>query len=471
MGAGVLKGLEMEYAYKSNRPSQLLNTLFMSTVNVASRTLVNVAANVQPEHSERWKPGDHLRFMVMLMTWLTVWVMRVLMDFFPVPMTWSPHHLLSAAFSPLKLALPAPSGFSSSSKTTSFNPPSTHVSFPYSSAKSEAGALVPAAAASSSPMDLVLQQDDYEDDVGSLHALGRSLTHILALLNEIPASSGKYQFAMAMADRIMDGNFKDGHPELQEINRFALSSAYARTLALLYRSLQRRSSSSPSHPDSTASWTTRAIRSLPFGSYALSYVRGLNYCLTTVLQIASSGVWRGGNNKNQLLLQGGDAGDDVVSEKLAEELVWLTNKLRNYGLVEEAVVQWSHASGLASMALAIDARVQGLIVKTTAILIGEMGGDRGEKVQVPGQVKSRLLVVWLPVLCHANNGLTYPVLTSIEKVGVERAIDDVMATLPGMDQEVILTNWIHDYTVTASDWPNLQVSYDRWCQSTRELAA
>ncbi|CAN1254985.1 hypothetical protein LINPERPRIM_LOCUS8844 [Linum perenne] len=80
-------------------------------------------------------------------------------------------------------------------------------------------------------------------------------------------------------------------------------------------------------------------------------------------------------------------------------------------------------------------------------------------------------MVWMPVLCHANNGLTYPVLSTFEMLQVERAIDEVMATLPGMDQEVILTNWIHDYASTTSDWPNLQSSYDRWCQSTRQLAA
>ncbi|CAN1254984.1 hypothetical protein LINPERPRIM_LOCUS8844 [Linum perenne] len=142
---------------------------------------------------------------------------------------------------------------------------------------------------------------------------------------------------MTMADRIMDGNFRHGHPELVEINRIALSSSFARTLTLLYRSIHE-----PLHPDSTASWTTRVIRSLPLGSYVVSYARGLN---------------------------GGTAsgGDDVASEKLAEELLWMTNKLRAYGFVEEALVQWSHAYGLASIALSISPRVQGLILKTSGL--------------------------------------------------------------------------------------------------------
>ncbi|CAN1254983.1 hypothetical protein LINPERPRIM_LOCUS8844 [Linum perenne] len=214
--------------------------------------------------------------MVMLMSWLTVWIMRVLMDYLPVPsLTWLPvQHLLSAAISPLKLALPAA---------------------------------------------------------------------------PTPPSMGKYQFAMTMADRIMDGNFRHGHPELVEINRIALSSSFARTLTLLYRSIHE-----PLHPDSTASWTTRVIRSLPLGSYVVSYARGLNYCLSTFLQTIGSGAWS-------------DNGDDVASEKLAEELLWMTNKLRAYGFVEEALVQWSHAYGLASIALSISPRVQGLILKTSGL--------------------------------------------------------------------------------------------------------
>ncbi|CAN1254981.1 hypothetical protein LINPERPRIM_LOCUS8844 [Linum perenne] len=455
---GAMGPLEMMEYYKKNAvynkkaPSSMLNALFMSTVNAASRTLVSVASNIQPEHADKWRPSDHLRFMVMLMSWLTVWIMRVLMDYLPVPsLTWLPvQHLLSAAISPLKLALPAAP-----------TPPSMGKLGVGGGGGDYSTAIVPAAGASS--MDVIFQ--DGLDET-SLHAIGRSLTDILALMNEIPATSRKYQFAMTMADRIMDGNFRHGHPELVEINRIALSSSFARTLTLLYRSIHE-----PLHPDSTASWTTRVIRSLPLGSYVVSYARGLNYCLSTFLQTIGSGAW---SDKRLALPGGGTAsgGDDVASEKLAEELLWMTNKLRAYGFVEEALVQWSHAYGLASIALSISPRVQGLILKTSAVLIGDLGGGgREAKLQVSGQVKSRLLMVWMPVLCHANNGLTYPVLSTFEMLQVERAIDEVMATLPGMDQEVILTNWIHDYASTTSDWPNLQSSYDRWCQSTRQLAA
>ncbi|XP_021670163.2 uncharacterized protein LOC110657313 isoform X1 [Hevea brasiliensis] len=172
--------LAIDYPYKC-RPSTLLNSLFMSTLNVAAKTLVSVASNLKIEQSEKWRPSDHLRFVVMLVTWVTVWVFRVLMDLFPSVMTFSPNYLLLGRPSSVgssTFALPAPS--------------------------SSATAL-PASAAS---LDLLLQ-DDF--DGPSVQALGRALTHILALMNEIPATSRKYQFAMAMGDQIMNGNSRVGH--------------------------------------------------------------------------------------------------------------------------------------------------------------------------------------------------------------------------------------------------------------------
>ncbi|CAK9162729.1 unnamed protein product [Ilex paraguariensis] len=101
-----------------------------------------------------------------------------------------------------------------------------------------------------------------------------------------------------------------------------------------------------------------------------------------------------------------------------------------------------------------------------AILLGEL---IRAKLEVPRQVKIRLLVLWLPLFCYADNGLAYPVLTGYEKAEMERIMDEMISGLPSMDQEVILTNWLQDFTMSTSDWPNLQTSYDRWCNSTRKL--
>lgn len=61
----------------------------------------------------------------------------------------------------------------------------------------------------------------------------------------------------------------------------------------------------------------------------------------------------------------GDSGEsgEVMAEKFGQELLWITNKLRVYGAGNEALVQWSYCSGLASLSLNASPRVQGLILK------------------------------------------------------------------------------------------------------------
>ncbi|KAH8503016.1 hypothetical protein H0E87_014363 [Populus deltoides] len=130
---------------------------------------------------------------------------------------------------------------------------------------------------------------------------------------------------MAMTVKIMDGNFRDGHMELAEVNRMALSSAFARTLSLLYQSVQNPQGSD----DSSSTWQLEKQRPRSAGF---------------------------------------EEADDVVAEKLAQELLCITNKLRDYGAVDEALLQWSYASFLASLALSTaNPRVQGYIAKISGI--------------------------------------------------------------------------------------------------------
>ncbi|KAH7856437.1 hypothetical protein Vadar_001451 [Vaccinium darrowii] len=404
----------------------------MTTVNTAAKTLVAVASKTK---ADRWRPADHMRYMLMLMTWTAVWFLRALIDHLPSSLVGpEPSYLLQ--------------GYSSSAAATAAG----NGSFDFPPLPSSA--LTP-----SSSLDLV-----HDHAPPSAQGLGRSLTHIFALLNEMPASSRKYQFAVSMADKIVDENTRNGHVELMQINRVALSSAFARTLHLLYRSLKSTSLSADEHHSGPYAWAARVVRALPMGSVLYPYVRSLGICVGTIY----SAVVAGGaqtEKERRGAARGEDSGD-VVAEKHAQELMWITNKMMMCGAVDEAVVQWSLASGLASLSLSASPRVQGSIVKISSILIGEL--TRGG-LEVPGQVKYRLLVHWLPLLCFAENGLSYPVLTGYEKIETERTIDQVISTLPQAEQEVILTNWLQDFSITSSDWPNLQISYDRWCHSTRKV--
>ncbi|CAA7036465.1 unnamed protein product [Microthlaspi erraticum] len=443
----------LEYTYRNNRPTTgLLNSIFMTTVNTAARSLVSVASTAStPElASRRWSASDHLRFMSMMMTWLTLWVLRVLLDYLPLPLISSS----SSSYSPFSFA----SGLLTAAAEN---------------------ALVPKVSASSSSTSTALVKYSPSPDLGmmicdgvdepSVNSLGRALCHVLALMNEIPITSRKYQFALGMAEKIMEDNAQSGNMDLLDVNRAALASSFARTTARLQESLKR--CQTIDEPCSLSSLPLRVVSALPLGGYVASYVKGLSTCINTVRSLAdmtgnllsqsrrreSTAVRAGGPPENEV---------ELAVEKLAEELLWMTEKLRRYDAVDEGIKRWSYASGLASLSLTAAPRVQGLMVKISALLIGELARDG---TQVPGQVKFRLLANWLPLFSHARNGLAFPVLTGYERVEVERAIDKAISTLPALDQEILLTNWLQDFSVSASEWPNLTPTYDRWCQSTRQL--
>ncbi|CAN4105488.1 unnamed protein product [Withania somnifera] len=260
-----------------------------------------------------------------------------------------------------------------------------------------------------------------------------------------------------MADKIVDENTRCGHLEMLQVNRAALASAFARTSGLLYGFLK-----SPRASEDSGSWPSRIIRSLPLGSLVTSSLKGLG-AIFPWMGTATSLF----QNKRQLAVPGHEESvNDLAAEKHVQELLWITSKMVECGAADEALVQWSLSSGLASISLSSNPRVQGFTVKITAILLGELNRVKHE---VPRQVKFNILLLWLPLLCYADNGLSYPVLTGYEKVEMEKTMNEVISSLPTIDQEVILTNWLQDFTTTSSDWPNLYKSYDLWCHSTREL--
>ncbi|GMJ12995.1 hypothetical protein HRI_004968700 [Hibiscus trionum] len=131
------------------RPSSLLNSIFMSTVNMAAKILVSAASSSKAENREKWKLADHLRFMVMLLTWLMLWALRFLMDLFPCSLSSSPDYLLggSSFIEPFQLA-------------------------PYSSS---VGAE--ALSSSGSSLDLLLR-NRVDVDGQAVKALAKSLTHV-----------------------------------------------------------------------------------------------------------------------------------------------------------------------------------------------------------------------------------------------------------------------------------------------------
>lgn len=163
-----------------------------------------------------------------------------------------------------------------------------------------------------------------------------------------------------MADRIVDENARDGRAELLHINRTVLASAFARTAGLLYHSLRKQEAEG----DDRIGWRSSIIKALPLGSYLVSYVKGLSRCVSIILH--SVGMSQA-EKRQQLAIGGGE--EEVMAEKLAQELLWVMNKLRFCGAVDEVVMQWSSASGLASLSLTSNPRIQGSMVKISGEIL------------------------------------------------------------------------------------------------------
>ncbi|KAL2901485.1 Nucleolar GTP-binding protein 1 [Bienertia sinuspersici] len=159
-----------------------------------------------------------------------------------------------------------------------------------------------------------------------------------------------------MADRLLDENARDGNIELLYVNRAALSSAFERTLNRLYNALNNVAQCHADQANNQGGpWSMRVIRKLPLGTYITAYMKG---GISAVFPALQASMWEL-QKRRSLLSDDGDefAGSDdqsaevVGAEKLAQELLWIIHKLRACHGVDEALVQWSLASNLSSLAL------------------------------------------------------------------------------------------------------------------------
>ncbi|KAH7669231.1 hypothetical protein IHE45_11G064400 [Dioscorea alata] len=408
----------MDQTYLAKKPSSIFNSKFISTASTASKMLISTASSAMiNREGERWGVMDHVRYLIMLVVWLHVWALRFFMDMFPGRQKPSFYTI----------------GYGSSSSSSS----------------------------SSSSMALVPYDKHGRSWCASTLGIGRSLSHMLGMLNEIPASSRKYEFMLAMADKMLNENMQQGHPALLDVNRAVLSSAFSHTCELLRLSL-RRSELCP------VTWPTRVIRMLPMGARLAKMYDGIRVCLAGI--VPAMDTWRSGSKfERQVAVTAPTVSTSewLEAEKLAHELVWITSKLIANDAIGEAIIRWAFASGLAGLSLTAHPRVQSSLIKVTAMLVREMA--KGEWERMGRQVRFGIVAIWLPLLCYARNGVTAPVLVGLERWELERAIEELIGTLPLDDQEIILGNWLEDFSASDSNWPNLQGSFERWCCQSRKL--
>ncbi|KAJ3689243.1 hypothetical protein LUZ61_018407 [Rhynchospora tenuis] len=408
--------------------SSMLSSIFTSSLNKASKMLISVATSedVTPEEGETWRAMDHVRHVLLLTIWANVWVLRTLTNKFPSPKS------NSGLFGFNVEALMSPKEKDSSSAI---------VVHPSQGGRTE--------------MDLFTANST---------AIGRTLSHVLETLNEIPATSRKYEYVLATADRILSENIQHGHPSLLQVSRSSLGAAFSRTSDLLRRSL--RSPDRSIFTSSSGDWHSKVLHLLPPGPRRL--YEGFRLCLNGFLPSVEANNWqRSYKPQRHATITGPGVGafEWAESEKLAHELLWITKKLCDCSGASEAIVRWAFASGLSSLVLTAHPRVQAPIVKITVILIREL--EHG-KWYTAREVQFGILALWLPVLCYASNGVTSPAVAGPERYETEKALEDLIGDLPSEDQEIILQNWLEDFAASESDWPNLSSCFDRFCRVSRK---
>ncbi|OIW10442.1 hypothetical protein TanjilG_00380 [Lupinus angustifolius] len=276
--------------------------------------------------------------------------------------------------------------------------------------------------------------------------IGRALSQLLSIVNDIPVSSRKYEVVRCLAERVIEENHNEGVHALRRVNREVLSSAFGRTLNRLEVLVGSSNNRPGESGEPEEGWVNRVFR-----------------------------VFRGVVGGSRWMVRGGGEGSGVTAEKLAAELEWLAQRMAACGCVEEAVGKWAPASNLGWLALSAEPRLQASLLKLAAFLLKEardmsIDETEGSKIEPQRQqVKLKMLQSWLPLLCRGSNGTDAPVLSISERSGLEKVLEETIEELEKEEeQEQILSLWLHHFTHSpSSDWPNLHACYARWCSASR----
>jgi hypothetical protein len=292
---------------------------------------------------------------------------------------------------------------------------------------------------------------------------------LLELLNRVPASSSKYEFLLSLTDKVIEENKIHG-VGYKSVTRTALGVGFARTINRLGRSLEGQRHQ--------GLWLWRFLPSsdvlLPKIGFPAPLVKLQSIARNMLITFSP---WPLLTPTNRILGIDYDSSsssssascanttDSEMAEKLAQELLWMAQKLLDCGAMEEAVQQWSSVPTLAELSLCASPRVQKSLVRLSALLCRELAGES----QVSHGVRLKLVLLWLPLLCNATHGGDGPIFTSLEKTDAERLLESAILCMSVSDQELILSTWLQEYALSQSDWPNLQNCYNVWRQETRKL--
>nr|XP_043623975.1 uncharacterized protein LOC122595633 isoform X2 [Erigeron canadensis] len=187
-----------------------------------------------------------------------------------------------------------------------------------------------------------------EHNVTGDTCIARALAQLLAIVNEIPVSSRKYEVVRSYAEKLIDANLKENHEALRKVNAAVLSHAFSHALRQL--EMAAEVAAVVENDDSTM------IKSKSKGG-------GGRFGLTRVIKTVGyygDVAWTRLRKKKTARFEGS-------AEKLSAELLWLAEKLAACGSGDEAVREWASASKLASVALSAQLRLQGSLVKLSVV--------------------------------------------------------------------------------------------------------
>lgn len=296
-------------------------------------------------------------------------------------------------------------------------------------------------------------------------AMSRALCQMLGLVNDTPASSEKYEFARALAEKLITQNMSKGDGTLWETNRAALQGAFLRTSKLLTTSLEELQHQQELKE---ASWFWVLVHSIFQKNIGVFHrTLSVEYICTCVHNFLF-GIAKATKIPSDLPpLQSASNRKDLTAtaEKLAQELLWITEKLKECSYIYEVTRTWSAMPCLAKLSLSAHPHIQACLLRISVMLLKDLAVC--ESNTWISCLKVDMLLVWLPLFCHAKIGFDFPSLMPSEKAGILRDLEQNILSLSVHDQEMVLSCWLREYVSSASEWPNLQECFESWCFNVR----
>ena len=196
---------------------------------------------------------------------------------------------------------------------------------------------------------------------------------MLALVNDTPVSSEKYEYARSLVDKIIIQNITHGDPTLWDTNKVALQAAFSRTVELLSLSLelqqqQEVKGNSWSWYLARSVFSRGHVRNSPNNDLSPFSIEKMCLYICNLL-FPMAALTRMSSELPPLMSASSGSSISAVAEKLSQELVWITEKFKECSSIYEASRMWSIESRLSKLSLSAHPRVQASLLRVSGIYL------------------------------------------------------------------------------------------------------